>query len=129
MNKNDYKKAMSAVRPSDQTVERIMDMTQTKKRRGLKKGIVAVLVILAVLICGGITANAATDGALFENVKLFINGEEVAADDFVDYNAYTDDEGNDVEEYIVSIPDESDVSDGEIRFEKGAEELTTESEE
>lgn len=122
MNKNDYKKAMSGVHPSEQAVERIMDMTNSKKRKGFKKGLIAVLVVMAVLFCSGLTANAATDGAVAQtiseginSIKLKINGKEVEADKYIsNVGEYVDDKGRTVSEYEISIPDEDAKIDYEI---------------
>lgn len=82
-NKELYKSVMSSVQPSEDVIERIMDMTNAKKKFRPKRGLVAVLVIVAILAFGGITANAATDGAVAEyisdTVKVLVNGKETAS--------------------------------------------------
>lgn len=120
MNKNEYKKAMSGVHPSEQAVERIMDMTNSKRRKGLRKGVIAVLVILSVLLCSGLTANAATDGAVAEainqgikRITLRINGEEVDPDKYlVSYNKHIDENGKTVEKYGYALHEDVNVEDG-----------------
>ncbi len=119
MNKNEYKKAMSGVHPSDQVIERIMDMTDNKKRKGFKKGLIAVLVVMSVLLCTGLTANAATDGAVADainesinKVKIKINGKEVDAD--AKLKKYVDQNGRTVSEYEISIPENDAKIEGEI---------------
>lgn len=83
-NRELYKEAMSGIRPSPLVIERILDMTETKKKYMPKKGLVAVLVIISLFIIGCVTANAATDGAVAEyisnSVRVFINGKEIDAD-------------------------------------------------
>lgn len=90
MNRKEFKNAMSGVQPSDKTIERIMDMAQSKKRIRIKRGLVTVLVIVAILAFGGITANAATDGAVAEyisdTVKVLVNGKETASSVTIDKN-------------------------------------------
>lgn len=90
MNRKEFKNAMSGVQPSEQTIERIMDMAQSKKRIRIKRGLVTVLVIVAILAFGGITANAATDGAVAEyisdTVKVLVNGKETASSVTTDKN-------------------------------------------
>ena len=90
MNKKEFKNAMSGVQPSEQTIERIMDMAQSKKRIRIKRGLVTVLLIVAILAFGGITANAATDGAVAEyisdTVKVLVNGKETASSVTTDKN-------------------------------------------
>lgn len=60
MNKNEYKNAMSGVRPSEDVVERIMDMTESKnKNKGrLFKQLAATSLALAVLVGGGFGVNS-----------------------------------------------------------------------
>lgn len=95
MNSDNYKRAFSDIRPSDERLERIFDMTEKSRRaKGIKKGLIVVIAVLSVLMCGALTANAATDGALFEGVKLVINGEEASVSDYLKtHNSYTTDDG------------------------------------
>lgn len=62
MNKNEYKRIMSGVRPSAETVERIMDMTNDNKgfnfSRTFKK-VASATLALAVLLGGGFGVNTA----------------------------------------------------------------------
>lgn len=60
---------MSGIQPSENVIERIMDMTDSKRKFKPKKGLIAVLVVIAMLAFGGITANAATDGAVAEYIS------------------------------------------------------------
>lgn len=79
-----YKDVMSFIQPSENVIERLNDMTETKTKFRPTKSFIAVLVILATLIFAGITANAATDGAVAEyinnTVKVLVNGKEADAD-------------------------------------------------
>lgn len=85
-NKELYIDVMSGIQPSENVIERIMDMTDSKRKFKPKKSLIAVLVVIAMLAFGGITANAATDGAVAEyirnTVKAFVmtdeNGEKCA---------------------------------------------------
>lgn len=121
MNSKNYKKAMSGVHPSEQMVERIMDMTESKRKPTLKKGMIGVLVALAILACGAVTANGATDGAVAQaidkgiaNFKVMFNGEELELEG---YNiSYVDENGNKISLYEIDLPDSNgkviyDVSD------------------
>lgn len=107
MNSDNYKRAFSDIRPSDERLERIFDMTEKSRRaKGIKKGLIVVIAVLSVLMCGALTANAATDGALFEGVKLVINGEEASVSDYLKtHNSYTTDDGMVVDEYTFDLPD------------------------
>lgn len=117
MNKDYYKKAFSAVRPSENAVERIYDMTQKKHVKLWKKSVLAVAIVLAVLLCGSVTANAATKGALFEGMRLIVNGEDVDLKDYiVHYDSYTDEDGAEVEEYEFSLPEDEEVGAGSVEI-------------
>ena len=89
MNKQYYKSAFSSVRPSEEVSERILEMTNTKKRIHISKSIFAFAAILSILMCSIIAADAASDGAISQNVKdtvndtaqkvtYFINGKKVS---------------------------------------------------
>lgn len=110
MNSDNYKKAFSNIRPSDERLERIFDMTEKKKRvRGVKKGLIAVMAVIIALMCGVLTANAATDGAIFDGVRLIINGEEVNFSDYLKvHRSYIKDDGEVVDEYSFVLPEGSD---------------------
>lgn len=77
MNKEYYKRTFSKVRPSEEAMERIFDMTESKPKRIRFKGLIAVAVIIAILLCGTLTANAATDGKLYTGVKALASADEV----------------------------------------------------
>lgn len=119
MNSDNYKKAFSNICPSDERLERIFDMTEKKKRvRGLKKGLIAVMAGIIALMCGALTANAATDGAFFDGVKLILNGEEVNISDYLkEHKSYTKEDGEVVNEYTFDVPE----GEGSISIEAGAE--------
>lgn len=124
MNSDNYKKAFSNIRPSDERLERIFDMTEKKKRvRGFKKGLIAVIAVIIVLMCGMLTANAATDGAFFDGVKLIINGEEVDVANYLKvHKSYTKDDGEIVDEYTFALPE----GEGSVSIERSAEENLSE---
>lgn len=77
MNKEYYKRTFSKVRPSEKALERIFDMTEKKPKRIRFKGLIAVAVVIAILLCGTLTANAATDGKLYTGVKALASADEV----------------------------------------------------
>lgn len=117
MNREDYKKAFSNVRPSEKTVERIFEMSEKKNRKFRFKGLIAVLACLMALLCGTLTANAATNGALFEGIHLIMNGEDVNIVDYLkEHKSYVGEDGEQVEEYVLDVPDEN--GDGAVVFEK-----------
>lgn len=94
MNKEYYKSAFSAVCPSDEAIERIFSMTEKKKRIFRHKGLIIVAAVIAALICGTFTVNAATDGALFHGIRVILNGKEVNPEEHnIKCKAYVDEEG------------------------------------
>lgn len=108
MNKNNYKKAFSQVRPSDEAIERIFEMTEKKNRKIKHKGLIVAIACLVALLCGTLTANAATDGALFDGIKLIVNGEEANLMDYLKvHRKYVTEDGKQVEEYEFVASDES----------------------
>lgn len=68
-NRELYIDVMSGIQPSENVIERIMDMTNQKNKFRPRKSLIAVLVVIAMLAFGGITANAATDGAVAEYIS------------------------------------------------------------
>lgn len=108
MNKEYYKNAFSKVCPSEEAIERMLCMTDTRKKTFRHKGLIIVLAVIAVLVCGTFTVNAATDGALFGKVKIIINGDEVNPTEHIkNYKTYVDDEGNKITSFEVESPDGS----------------------
>lgn len=75
-----YKEAMSGIQPSELVIERILDMTETKKIFMPKKSIAVLVAIVALFVIGCVSANAATDGAvadyISQTVRVIINGKE-----------------------------------------------------
>lgn len=128
MNKTDYKHTFSKIHPSDETVERIMDMTN-KKRFTKGKSIIACMAAIALLICTmGVIANAATDGAvtqtiadaaesLSKKVYVFVNGEKTEAELTVE--EHTDADGNSyyTGEVSITTPDSDTADKIEIELE------------
>lgn len=114
MNKERYKNAFSGVRPSDQCIERIVSMTDNKKKT-LKKGWIVAIAAVLILACALFTVNAATDGAifqseLFQGIIVRFNGAESRITDF-EYTAErtTDSEGNEVVKYSFDLPNDGNV--------------------
>lgn len=105
---NNYKRTFSQIRPSDETIERIFEMSEKKSKRIKFKGLLVAVACLAALLCGALTANASTDGALFEGIQLIVNGEDVDLKDYIKYhNSYVDENGNTVSEYEFEMPDDN----------------------
>ena len=106
MNNNGYKRTFSQIRPSEQTIERIFEMSEKKNRRIRHRGLIVAAVCLMALLCGTLTANAATDGALFEGINLIVNGEDVNIVDYIkSHDKYVTDDGTIVETYEFEFDD------------------------
>lgn len=107
MNNNNYKRAFSQIRPSEQTIERIFEMSEKKHRSIRCKEFIIAMACLMALLCGTLTANAATDGALFEGINLIINGEDVNIADYIkSHDKYVTDDGTVVETYEFELDGE-----------------------
>lgn len=126
MNRTDYKSAFSQIRPSDSSIERIMEMTNKKHHTNVKR-LVACIAAVALIICTlGVVANAATDGAVTEaiaetasqvveaaqtfskKIHVFVNGERIEAEVKVEEHT-----GNDGETYYSGEVYVTDPNDGE----------------
>lgn len=109
MNKTKYKEVFSKVHPSDETIERIFEMTNQKYNKSIKTLAIA-MVLIAVLCSFGIVAYASTDGEIKETISnavetvkkeitVLVNGETATAvltssnDDTATYRVEDIDEG------------------------------------
>lgn len=114
MFRDNYKKAFSQINPSDETVERIFEMTEKKHSKKLRKGLIIAIAIIAVLLLGTLTVNAATDGALFDPpISFFANSNAInlISGDPVNKTSYVDENGNKVDRY-----DFDTDGDGEVDY-------------
>lgn len=80
-----YKQMMNEIHVSETTLRKVMEMDMSKKsmnKRGTMKkmGMAAAALLLCLVASNGI-CYAATGHSLATNVKVYINGEEVEADD------------------------------------------------
>ncbi len=107
MNKK-YKEAFTHVAPCDESIERMLIMT--KKKRISFKPLLVAAVILALMVGAVFSTNAATDGEVFESIKVFFNGKQVS-DDELSYSVETefDEDGKEIKHYKFEI----DGLDGE----------------
>ena len=109
MNKTKYKEVFSKVHPSDETIERIFEMTNQKYNKSIKTLAIA-MALIAVLCSFGIVAYASTDGEIKETISnavetvkkeitVLVNGETATAvltgsnDDTATYRVEDIDEG------------------------------------
>lgn len=113
MNKTNYKNTFSQIHPSDEIVERILDMTNKKQPIVFKKAFAIVLVIALIICSAGIMADATTDGEVSEKIsevadnvskkiKVLINGKE--ADNF-ELVTETDENGRTHYKANIDLPD------------------------
>ena len=114
MHKEQYQKSLSGVRPSAQCTERIIAMTE-KKQTHLKKGWIIAAAAVLVLLCALFTANAATDGALFDgtlfqDLRVRMNGKEYELNDYLNLAEETTDKyGNPITHYSYALPDGNSI--------------------
>lgn len=109
MNKIKYKEVLSKVHPSDETIERIFEMTNKKYNKSIRT-LAIVMALIAVLCSFGIVAYASTDGEIKETISnavetvkkeitVLVNGESAIAvltssnDDTATYRVEDIDEG------------------------------------
>lgn len=89
MNKTKYKESFSKVHPSNETIERIFEMTNQKYNKSIKTLAIA-MALIAVLCSFGIVAYASTDGEIKETISnavetvkkeitVLVNGETATA--------------------------------------------------
>jgi phage-related protein len=114
VNKDRYQNALSGVRPSEQSIERILSMTENKQKH-IKKGWIIALAAAIILVCALFTVNAATDGAVFNGELIHglivrINNKEMRLEDCAyTVEDTTDKDGNPVVHYSFDLPDGKSV--------------------
>lgn len=118
---NRYKLAFSGVRPSDDLNERILAMTEKKKRVNYKRVLALTAAVILILAIFCISVNAATNGEFFTSIKMRFNGELQTPDKVK--KTYDTASGNTVEERIYILGDGAEFF---VRTEtKGKEEVAT----
>lgn len=91
-----------------------MAMTEKKQHR-VKKGWIAVAIAAALLLCAAFTANAATDGALFDGrlqngLRLIVDGKEFNLSDYqIDVHTVSDENGNTVVRHEYALPNGAEI--------------------
>ncbi len=127
MSKKQYTDTFSNIHPSDETIERIMSMTNKKHFTGFNKTLVALVAVILLLCSIGLVANAATDGAVAETVSevfeavsnkvtILINGKETEAEIDVSEKTNSDGEKYYEAEIKVDIPDAYVEAKYELQF-------------
>ncbi len=124
-NKEKYINSFSAVEPSDEIKERILSMTDSKKRTPLRV-IAIVALTIAMMMLAMFTANAATDGAVYEKISevskeisrkmvvmINFNGEDIPVE--AKETVTIDEDGKKSVSVLVDLPSiENGETDGEI---------------
>lgn len=134
MNKENYRSAFSAIRPSEETVERIMEMTNKKHNINVKRLVACIAAVVMILCTMVVIANAATDGAVTQaisetasqvveaaesfskKIHVFVNGEKVEADVKVEEHTGDDGEINYSGEVYITSPNGGEYSRVEFDF-------------
>ncbi len=118
MSKKQYIDIFSNIHPSDESIERIMRMTNKKHFIDFRKTFVVLVAAISVLSSIGLVANAATDGAVAETVsKVFesvsnkvivlINGKESEAEIKISEEVNSNGEKYYMVEIADNIPDDN----------------------
>lgn len=93
MSKKQYNEAFSNIHPSDESIERIMSMTNKKHFSAFPKAMIILAIIISLFCSVGLVANAATDGAVAETISnaakeasrkvtVLVNGKEASEKEF-----------------------------------------------
>lgn len=107
MNKNKYKykETFSQIHPSEQTVERILDMTENKHKSVCRTALIAVAVIVSLIVIGGVVAGAKADNGVVNSVINWIENEKETAAKVLKDTSYTNQKGETVREVEVELDD------------------------
>lgn len=120
MNKENYKRAFSEVRPSEETIERILNMPDKKSKSFKIRPLIAAAVTVSLIAGAMLTAHAAVgssdglktiaQGSPYETlenvVEMIINGENIDASDYgINVKEYVDDKGNALKQFDIDLPD------------------------
>lgn len=88
-------------------------MPEKNHKKRMPRKLVMVLAILTTITGGMLTANAATDGAVFDgtllkDVRMVVDGKEVNATGYItNHKTTTDEVGHTVDTYEIAIPDKT----------------------
>lgn len=103
---HDYKRTFSQIRPSEETVERILEMNKTKMKMRHWKGLLVAAICLISLLSATLVVNAATDGALVDGVRLILDGEDVNLFAYLkEHSTYIDEDGTECDQYVFEFED------------------------
>lgn len=105
MNRKMYKETFSQVHPSEQAVERIMDMTHMKSKKISKTALIAVAVIISMLIVGGIVAGAKSGNGFTNSVRDIITPDKTKAEQVMKDDTFINNKGEKVREVEFVLDD------------------------
>ena len=73
-NRDRYRRTFEALHVSDERLREVYFMEKSKKRIHVGRFLLAAACIAALLTVSAFAANEATDGVLFQNISIFIDG-------------------------------------------------------
>lgn len=125
MSKEQYIDTFSNIHPSNEAIERIMNMTSKKHFTSIKKTIIVLAAIISIICSIGFVANAESDGSVTEKVSqvlesisnkitVLINGEETQVD--INVTEKTNAEGEKYYEAQVDVDIPEDNAEIEYEF-------------
>ncbi len=129
MNKENYKRAFSQVRPSEETIERILNMPDKKSKSFKIRPLIAAAVTVSLLAGAMLTAHAAVGSGtsvpfdelktiaqgspystLKDAVEIILNGKKLDESEYVsNVEEIVDENGNTVKRFVVDLPNGSKV--------------------
>lgn len=112
-NKSKYMESFSGVHHSDELTERILNMTDKRYHKiKFSKMLVCAVVVIITIVCGCMTVNAATDGAVSDfvekKISILINGKE-AETNVVEHKEIVDENGNKSDYYKIEAQNDNGV--------------------
>jgi hypothetical protein len=90
MNQEEYQNVFSRLHASEQKVKEVIEMKEKRQiHRGFRKRALIIVCVVTLLFGSVVSVNAATDGLLWDQVKVWINGSELSIS-----SAYQDENGS-----------------------------------
>lgn len=110
--KEQYKSTFSEIHASEKMKQKLLSEAKDMKGNTIKmtkgkKKITALLIAAALAATSAVVVNAGALNEAVENVKLFINGEEVSASDYIteDGLKVTTEDGDEFVFYNIDLPE------------------------
>lgn len=124
-NKDMYRETFSALHSDYASVEEILENKKARRGIRMKKNLAIVMCVLIGLFAMTSVAYAATDGQIFHDIKVFLNGEEVSATPDANGDVEVDFEAGD----NVKVETEDTETEVESESFKGKVKVNTETDE